>query len=143
MTYPAMFLYKTIIAFNPELNLAPIITLLYSALNWLCRNVIEITNIYAILQEWWMLWDTKGEMRSSLSQLCYWRFRSPGMWLLFCWVSASRCLEGLQFHHLQGPAVRELLDPEYEGKVIYQNIGNYLPNKTVSHSRGSQSLNVK
>ena len=61
----------------------------------------------------------------------------------FCWVSGSGCFEGLLFLHLQGPAVQELFDPEDEGKVIFQNIENYLPIKTVPFSRGSESLNVK
>lgn len=38
MTYPAMFLYKTVTAFNLELNLAPIITLLYSELKLIVQK---------------------------------------------------------------------------------------------------------
>lgn len=36
---------------------------------------------------------------------------------MFCWVSGSGCVEDLQFLHLQGPAVQELLDPEDEGDL--------------------------
>ena len=64
----------------------------------------------------------------------------PVLWhvTLFCWVNGSGCFEALQFLHLQGQAVQELLNLEDEGKVIFQNSENYLTNKKVPSSRGSE-----
>jgi hypothetical protein len=42
--------------------------------------------------------------------------------LYFYWVSGSGCLDGLQFVHLQDPAVQELLDPEDKGTVNYKKV---------------------
>jgi hypothetical protein len=34
------------------------------------------------------------------------------------------------------------LNPENEGTTIHQNVQNYSPNKTVSHSRGPKSSSI-
>jgi len=36
----------------------------------------------------------------------------------------------------------EMLDPENEGTTIHQNVQNYSPNKTASHSRGPESSSI-
>jgi len=36
----------------------------------------------------------------------------------------------------------EMLDPENEGTIIHQNVQNYSPNKTLSHSRRPESSSI-
>ena len=127
MIYPAMCLLKAVTAFNPQLNLVPIITLLYSAINlivqkctWnhkcLCShtgtmNVVEQKGRYEVPPLPLSLPPSLSLSLSHTHTAVLVKIQVFWDVTLFCWVSGSGCFEGLQFLHLQDPAVQELLHP--------------------------------
>jgi len=54
-------------------------------------------------------------------------------------IPSSSATNSPSFNHT---LLLEMFDPENEGTTIHQNVQNYSPNKTVSHSRGPESSSI-